>query len=197
MPALATFRRSRSTLPRQARAAPVLCRRRSGVSNRPPLRKFYSNRRCSLIGRSMLLLFDADMRAGERAGTSTAAWNASADRYRRQTRGRRSARARRDEREARTTRLAVVLSLFLVLLAAALLVGGRTFIDPMLHAAAEAREAHRVGEVVFAMPDGAFCRRLSFDNQTAELTGSTVRRCAQGSAPDSSRAMNGFAWGTR
>jgi hypothetical protein len=180
-----------------ARRTGLLRRRRSGCFQSAPLRRFYSNRRCSLIGRSIVLLFDADMRAGERAGTSAAASNATTDQYRRQTRGRRSARARRDEREAKTTRLAVVLSLFLVLLAAALLVGGRTFIDPMLHAAAEAREAHRVGEIVFAMPDGAFCRRLSFDNQTAELTGGSVRRCAPGPANDSSRATNGFAWGTR
>jgi hypothetical protein len=96
------------------------------------------------------------MRAGERAGTATAAWHVAADHIRGQTFVRPSARMRRHEQHTKTTRLAIVLSLFLVLLAAALLVGGRAFIDPMLRAAAEVREAHQVGEIVLAMPDGTW-----------------------------------------
>ena len=86
---------------------------------------------------------------------------------------------RRHEQRAKTTRVVVVLSLFLALLAAALLIGGRSSIDPMLHAAAEARQTHRVGEIVFTMPDGTFCRRLAFDNKTADITESTVHRCPE------------------
>ncbi len=78
-------------------------------------------------------------------------------------------RARRDERRAKSVRLAVVLSLFAVLLATALLVG-RAVIDPVLRPAANTRDAKRVGDIVYWMPDGSFCRRLSFDNETASLT---------------------------
>jgi hypothetical protein len=47
------------------------------------------------------------------------------------------------------------------------------------------------------MPDGAFCRHLSFDNKTADITESTVDRC-----PEARPRLNGpvtftksFAWG--
>jgi len=58
---------------------------------------------------------------------------------------RRPRRARRGEQQARTVRVAVVLSLFLVALAAGLLIGGHAVIDPLLRAAAEKRETHRMG----------------------------------------------------
>jgi len=106
-----------------------------------------------------------------------------------------SSRSRRHEQRAKTTRLAVVLSLFLVLLAAALLIGGRTTIGPMLHAAVQAREADRVGEIVFTMPDGTFCRGLAFENKTAELTESTVLQCPEARPRESARAPGGFARG--
>jgi hypothetical protein len=110
---------------------------------------------------------------------------------------RRAARVRRDEQQAKTTRVAVVMALFLVLLAAALLTGGRAVLDPMLHAAAEVREANRVSKIVFRMPDGAFCRHLSFDNKTAELTGGAVEHCARIDPRDPARPTNGFTWGAR
>ncbi len=94
-------------------------------------------------------------------------------------------------------RLVIILSLFLAFLAAALLIGGRAFIEPMLRAAAEARQGNRIGAIVFTMPDGAFCRHLSFDNKTADITESTVDRC-----PEARPRLNGpvtftksFAWG--
>jgi hypothetical protein len=91
--------------------------------------------------------------------------------------------------------VAVVLSLFLVFLAATLLVGGRTVLDPMLHAAAEVREANRVSAIVFTMPDGAVCRHFSFDNKTAELTEGAVERCARTDLREPRRSSSGFAWG--
>jgi hypothetical protein len=88
----------------------------------------------------------------------------------------------------------LVLSLLLVLLAAALLIGGRAVIDPLLRAAAADREAHRLGEIVFNMP-GTVCRHLSFDNKTAAITEGAVEPCAQ-DQPQANGAM-GFAWGAR
>jgi hypothetical protein len=126
-----------------------------------------------------------------------AAWNGTPDRSRGPVR--RSARVRRDEQQAKNTRVAIVLSLFLVFLAAALLIGGRAVIDPMLRAAAEARQSKRMGEVVFTMPDGAFCRHLSFDNKTAEISESTLDRCpeARPRSKESASAKKGFAWGAK
>jgi hypothetical protein len=91
-----------------------------------------------------------------------------------------------------------VLSLFLVLLAAALLVGGRAVIDPMLKAAADEREAHRMADIVFTMPDGAFCRHWRFDNKTAELREGTIQRCGQDrlASPTGATEGIGFVWNT-
>jgi hypothetical protein len=80
--------------------------------------------------------------------------------------------------------MAIILSLFLVLLAAALLTAGRAVIDPLLRAAAAARENHRLGEIVFSRPDGTFCRPLAFDKKTAPITEGAVEPCGMG-----------FTWG--
>jgi hypothetical protein len=79
-----------------------------------------------------------------------------------------------------------------------LLISGRNFIGPMLQAAAHAREANRTGSIVVTMPGGTLCRRLSFDNQTAELSESGVQHCSQTALQSSEpvRASNGFTWGT-
>jgi hypothetical protein len=91
----------------------------------------------------------------------------------------------------------VVLSLFLLLLVAALFIGGRSVIEPMLRQAmAQATETHRRGQIVFTMPDGTFCRHLAFDNKTAELRESTVLQCPEARPRDAARAPSGFAWGT-
>ena len=107
--------------------------------------------------------------------------------------------ARRYEQHTKTMRLAIVLSLFLMFLASALLIGGRSFIDPLLQAAARTRESNRTGSVVVTMPGSTLCRHLSFDNKTAELSESSVGRCSQTASPSGEpvRASNGFAWGTR
>jgi len=81
---------------------------------------------------------------------------------------------------AKTARLAVVLSLFLVLTIAAVFVGGRSVIVPILQKAmAQTADVHRKGSIVFTMPDGTFCRHLAFDNKTAELRESTVLQCPE------------------
>jgi hypothetical protein len=106
-------------------------------------------------------------------------------------------RLRREEQQTKAKRLAVVLSLFLALLAAALLVGGRKFIDPLLEQAAAYRQSNQIGDVVFAMPDGRFCRHLSFDNKTAELIEGAVEQCAPDRATGSVSRSTSFRWGGR
>src|SRR5579864_7538850 len=133
------------------------------------------------------------MRAGQRAGTDAVSWVAAADHA--SARARRAARAYRDDQRAKSARLAVVLSLFLVVLAAALLVGGRVVIDPMLQSAAQARAINRVGAIIYTMPDGIFCRHLSFDNVTAELTEGAVEKCAGDLITGRTSRASNFAWG--
>ncbi len=107
-----------------------------------------------------------------------------------------STRTRRDEQHAKAVRTGIVLSLFLVLMMAAVLVGGRALIDPMLQSAAEDREANRVGEIVYTMPDGTFCRHLGFDNTTGEITERTVEQCDQ-DIGKRTHPKTGFRWQTR
>jgi hypothetical protein len=138
-------------------------------------------------------LFYVAMWGLERANTKLYSW-APADR---RIAVRRSARVRHDEQNAKKTRVAVIVALFLAFLAAALLIGGRAFVDPMLRAAAREREANRVGAVVFTMPDGAFCRHLSFDNNTAEVNESAIDRCPEArprGGRESENDNKGFAW---
>ena len=73
-------------------------------------------------------------------------------------------------------RVAIVLALFVALLAAALLVG-HAMTDPVLRTVFAARDGQRVGEVVYSIPNGSFCRRLPFDNETAALSEGAVEPC--------------------
>jgi hypothetical protein len=145
-------------------------------------------------------MFYPVMPAAERAGRIATSGNGTPDRSRGVS-SRRSARVRRDEQHAKNARVAIILSVFLAFLATALLLGGRTFIDQMLRAAAEARQPKRMGEVVFTMPDGAFCRHLSFDNSTAEVSESAIDRCPEARprslGKESTSAQKGFAWGVK
>jgi hypothetical protein len=136
------------------------------------------------------------MTAAGRASIVMPASNARPHRNLRRAAALRSPRAQRHERRAKTARLAVVLSLFLVLLVAALFIAGRSVIEPMLRKVmAQATETHRRGEIVFTMPDGTFCRHLAFDNKTAELTESTVLQCPEARPREPAHAPSGFAWG--
>ena len=87
-------------------------------------------------------------------------------------RARRPSRARLQEERAKSASVAIASSLFLALIAAALLVGGHAAIGPLLRSAIAARDAKETGDVVYTMPDGIFCRHMSFDNVTARSPGS-------------------------
>jgi hypothetical protein len=135
------------------------------------------------------------MRVVQPAGTKAAVLSAPAHPGGRRAIARRSSRTRRLEQQTKTTRVAVVLSLFLVLLAMALLIGGRAVIDPLLRTAAEQRETHRIGDIIFTMRDGTLCRHLAFDNKTAELTEGAVAPCPPEQQKENKAGIMGFAWG--
>jgi hypothetical protein len=132
------------------------------------------------------------MDAGNDVGMGTGARVAAADRLIARPR---ASRARFEEERAISGRLVIVASLFLAFMAAALLAGGRAAIDPLLKSAMAARAARGAGDVVYTMPDGIFCRHMSFENTTAEVAEGAVERCRTDIARDRGRAVRGFAWG--
>jgi hypothetical protein len=127
----------------------------------------------------------------------TAKWSRPADHAAASQRARKVSRMRfNNEDGATSARAIIVSSLFLVLLAATLLFGGHAAIDPLLRSATAAREARAVGDVVYSMPDGKFCRHMTFDNGTGDMVEGTVERCPDDIARDEFRNTgNGFAWG--
>jgi len=48
--------------------------------------------------------------------------------------------------------------------------GGHAAIEPLLQSAEQTRATMGAGAVVYAMPDAIFCRHVSFDNVTAEIS---------------------------
>jgi hypothetical protein len=127
----------------------------------------------------------------------TAKWSRPADHAAASQRARKVSRMRfNNEDGATSARAIIVSSLFLVLLAATLLFGGHAAIDPLLRSATAAREAMAVGDVVYSMPDGKFCRHMTFDNGTGAMVEGTVERCPDSIAREEFRSTaNGFAWG--
>jgi hypothetical protein len=139
-------------------------------------------------------VFYAGMSAAEKVGWDAGAWFVEADHVSVTALARRRSRARMDEERAKSGRVVIVSSLFLVLFTAALLVGGHAAIDPLLQSAVDARQTKGIGEVVVTMPDGIFCRHLSFDNVTAEITEGGIERCTKDIAGNRPHTGLGFAW---
>jgi hypothetical protein len=136
------------------------------------------------------------MSAGNGADAESVAWFVDADCLSAPAPGRWQSRARRDEAHATSKRAVIASSLFLVLFAAALLIGGHAAIDPLLRTAVAARQAKGMGDVVYTMPDGIFCRHVSFDNATAEIVEGGVERCPSDIVRGRVRNAPTFTWGS-
>ena len=157
-------------------------------------RHFDSNPKCFFIGDSTGFVFHAGMSAAEKVGPDAGAWFVEADHVSVTALARRRSRARMDEERAKSGRIVIVSSLFLVLFTAALLIGGHAAIDPILRSAADARETKGTGDVVVTMPDGIFCRHMSFDNVTAAIMEGGIERCTKDIAGNRPHTGRGFAW---
>jgi hypothetical protein len=96
---------------------------------------------------------------------------------------------------ATSTRAVIASSAFLVLFAGTLLIGGHAAIDPLLRSVTAARETMAVGNIVYTMPDGKFCRHMSLDNATAEMTEGAIAPCQDDIVRNRPRDSRGFAWG--
>lgn len=134
------------------------------------------------------------MNASEIVGADMIDWYVERDRSSAGKRG--SLRIRRDEERANSLALVITMSLLFVLLASALMVGSHAAIGSLLSRGEDAREPNRTGDIVYTMPDGVFCRHLSFDNATGAITEEALERCSErlnGSGPFSATP---FKWGT-
>jgi len=136
------------------------------------------------------------MHAAEETVPHQAAWFVEPDHVVAKPRISAGARVRRQD--ATSWRAVIVSSMFLVLFTTALTVGGHAAIDPLLRMATAARNNGAVGDVVYSMPDGRFCRHMSYDNATGETIEGAVEPC-----PDDilgrefHRTGRGFMWGEK
>jgi hypothetical protein len=140
------------------------------------------------------------MRARSGSSGQATTWFVEADRVRLNPRARKGLRLRFNAGDGATSvHAAIVSSVFLILLAASLLFGGHAALDPLLRSVIASRDAKAVGDVVYSMPDGKFCRHMSFDNVTAEVVEGTITQCPDDVARDEFRnnRTGGFAWGAR
>ena len=136
------------------------------------------------------------MSAGKDKATEPVDWYVEADHASRDTRAREPSRARRDEERANSLGLIITTSLFFVLFAAAIMFGGHAAIGPLLRRAIATRDAQGMGDIVYAMPDGVFCRHMSFDNATGEVAEGAVERCPDRIGDGRALTTSKFEWGT-
>jgi hypothetical protein len=151
----------------------------------------------------MILLFGSEMRVVKRGSAEAATWFAEMDRMLARLpvnlpvkRG-----LRLSDGRATSARAVIASSFFILLLAATLLIGGHAAIDPFLHPASDANDPRADGDVVVTMPDGKFCRHMSFNNATASMVEGTIEPCRTDISRDfgvpAVAPHGGFAWGTR
>jgi hypothetical protein len=110
---------------------------------------------------------------------------------------RRIARPRSDEKRATSLRAVIASSFFSVSLAMTVLLGGHAAVAPLLRTVVAARETKSTGDILYTMPDGVFCRHMSFDNATAEVVEGAIEHCPTEIVRDRARTSRGFAWGER
>lgn len=134
------------------------------------------------------------MPAADGTSADSAQWFVEPDPADARRRGPRIARAQRDEDSA-STRAVIVSTVFLVLFTAAIMFGGHAAIDPLLRMATAARHSDTAGDIVMPMPDGQFCRHMSFENKTSEMNEGDIVPCPDDLLRGQFRhAGNGFAW---
>lgn len=134
------------------------------------------------------------MSAGKDPGTDTIGWHVEPSGSGRNARVRFS-RTRRSEERANSLGLIVTTSLLFVLFAAAIMFGGHAAIAPLLRHVVTARGAMGRGDIVYAMPDGVFCRHMTFDNATGAVTEGAIEPCAQQMGGGDPLTESRFKWG--
>jgi hypothetical protein len=142
----------------------------------------------------------AGMSAGEHAAMGTIDWYVEPDYTRLDVRTRKSLRVRHDEQRANSLGLIITTSLLFVLFAGAITFGGHAAISPLLREAVvahDARGAMRTGSILYTMPDGVYCRHMSFDNATGEIVEGAIEHCPDAVDEESAPVFSAFKWDTR
>ncbi len=134
---------------------------------------------------------------GEPNGAETIDWHVEPDRLDPPLAASRALPRRHAEERAHSLALAVATALLFVLVAGAVMFGGHAALSPLLHHGAAVGEAEGTGDVVYAMPDGVFCRHMAFDNATAEVTRAAVEPCPASIAGAGAPSAGKFDWGHR
>ena len=158
---------------------------------------FESIRSDFLIGGAIFLGFAAGMSAGKADRGETMNWYVEPNHFGARRTAAALARHRHDDDRVNSLAIAVTTALLFVLIAGAFMFGGQAAIAPLVGREAAAREANRTGAIVYAMPDGVFCRRMTFDNATAEVTSVAVERCPGAIGVGGGPAPGKFQWSPR
>jgi hypothetical protein len=96
-------------------------------------------------------------------------------------------------RPTKSIRVTIVLALFVAPVAASAIVG-RAMIDPVLRTVLPERDGRRVAAALYSLPDGSFCRRLAFDNDTATLIRGAIEQCPANLPKERLHGDRNFAW---
>ena len=140
------------------------------------------------------------MSTGHDAGAKTIDWYVEVDHAVFDARTRDLQRVRRHDDRANSLGLIITTSLLFVLIAAAVTFGGHAAISPLLSEAIAARDgkgAAMTGSIVFTMPDGVFCRYMSFDNANGEVAEAAIQHCPDQIVEGSAGMASGFKWDAR
>jgi hypothetical protein len=140
------------------------------------------------------LQFYGGMHAADGTSPPSAAWFVEPDAV---DAGQRKQKAAWGQREAGSSMRAVIVStLFLIMFTIAILFGGHAAVDPLLRMVTAAHQSDMAGDVLTPMPDGQFCRHMSFDNKTSEMTEGDIVPCPDDLARGQFRRDNrSFSWG--
>ncbi len=136
------------------------------------------------------------MSPGDPHGADTIDWYVEPDRFDAPLPPGSTPRRHRDDGRAQSLGLAITTALLFVLIAGAVMFGGHAAIAPLLHQRT-ARELGNPADVFYAMPDRVFCRRMEFDNVTAEVTRADVEPCPDAIGGTGAPSAGRFEWGHR
>jgi hypothetical protein len=136
------------------------------------------------------------MSTGEAASADMIDWHLGPDHPHAKS-PRASSRARRNEGRVNSLALIVTTSLLFVLVISALLVGHNAVFGPFLNRETSAADRNSIGDIVYTMPDGVFCRHMSFDNVTGAVRESGMERCAELSEGPEPGGSTTFKWNAR
>jgi len=136
------------------------------------------------------------MSAGKAEDGETMNWYVEPDHFGTRRTALSVSRRRRGDERVNSLAFAVTAALLFVLVASAVMFGGRAAIAPLLPRNS-ASDADRTGSIVYAMPDGVLCRRMAFDNSTAEVTSVAVEPCPGAVGVASGPMAGKFEWGHR